>query len=151
MTISSTTIEAQRRHLTEYHNQARATYGKPPFYQSSTLNSMAQGYANQVADKNWFVADAYHTRPNGYCFAQWWNTKAPAAWRCGSGCTPSCPYAVGENLARGYSNASAVHNAWMNSTGHRANILNRSFKHIGIGIQDSRSGVRYWVVEFLGL
>ncbi|RHZ77717.1 hypothetical protein Glove_174g42 [Diversispora epigaea] len=38
----------------------------------------------------------------------------------------------GENLASGFSTEEAVMNAWMNSAGHRANIMNKSFKHIGV-------------------
>ncbi len=40
---------------------------------------------------------------------------------------------AGENIAKGYQSPEAVVNAWMNSPGHRANILNPSFTHIGVG------------------
>lgn len=40
---------------------------------------------------------------------------------------------AGENIAKGYSSAQAVVNAWMNSAGHRANILNSSYTQIGVG------------------
>ena len=40
---------------------------------------------------------------------------------------------AGENIAYGYSTPQAVVNAWMNSSGHRANILNSSYKQIGVG------------------
>lgn len=149
MALSNSTLLAQRRHLVTYHNQARGS-GKPALIQHSTLNQLAQNYANQVASKNWFRADAYHTRPNGMCFAQWWTAKAPAAWTCGPGCNPSCKKAIAENLARYQRNASEVHRDWMRSPSHRANILNRTYRYIGIGIADSRAGHRYWVVHFLG-
>jgi uncharacterized protein YkwD len=38
----------------------------------------------------------------------------------------------------------------MASTLHRANILNGNFAYVGFGIQDSSSGIRYWVAHFLG-
>ena len=41
--------------------------------------------------------------------------------------------AAGENIAAGQPTASSVHQAWMNSSGHRANILNGSFARIGVG------------------
>ena len=50
---------------------------------------------------------------------------------------PGDGYSVGENIAWGTQNlatAAEIHEAWMNSAGHRANILRRSFKEIGIGI-----------------
>ena len=40
---------------------------------------------------------------------------------------------AGENIARGYASAAQVVNAWMNSSGHRANILNAGFTKIGVG------------------
>ena len=56
---------------------------------------------------------------------------------------------VGENVAAGYPNGKAVTQGWMNSSGHRANILNRSFRLIGLGaVQDSRG--RWWVAQTFG-
>ena len=54
---------------------------------------------------------------------------------------------AGENIARGYASAAEVVNAWMNSTGHRANILNEGFTKIGIGYV---SDGNYWVQMFIG-
>lgn len=54
---------------------------------------------------------------------------------------------AGENIARGQSTPQAVVNAWMNSSGHRANILNSSYTHIGVGyVVDGR----YWTQMFIG-
>ena len=150
--LPSTTLSNQRRHLTSYHNQARGST-RPPLHQHSTLNAMALGWATQMAQKNYFKNDACHTRPNGYNFFQWWNAKAPASWRCSRTTCPygmACPYYIGENIARRYPNASSVFNAWMNSTSHYRNIMNRSYRYIGIGIYDARNGDRYWAVLFFG-
>ena len=54
---------------------------------------------------------------------------------------------AGENIARGQATPQAVVNAWMNSSGHRANILNPSFTHIGVGYVASG---RYWTQMFVG-
>lgn len=54
---------------------------------------------------------------------------------------------AGENIARGQATPQAVVNAWMNSSGHRANILNPSFTHIGVGY--AQNG-RYWTQMFIG-
>lgn len=54
--------------------------------------------------------------------------------------------AAGENIARGQATPAAVVNAWMNSSGHRANILNASFTHIGVGYV---SDGRYWTQMFI--
>lgn len=54
---------------------------------------------------------------------------------------------AGENIARGQKTSAAVVNAWMNSSGHRANILNSSFTHIGVGYVASGN---YWTQMFIG-
>ena len=54
---------------------------------------------------------------------------------------------AGENIARGQATPSAVVNAWMNSPGHRANILNASFTEIGVGYVASGN---YWTQMFIG-
>lgn len=53
---------------------------------------------------------------------------------------------AGENIAKGQATPEAVVNAWMNSSGHRANILNPSFTHIGVGYA---SGGSYWTQMFI--
>lgn len=53
---------------------------------------------------------------------------------------------AGENIARGYSSPQAVVNAWMNSSGHRANILNAAYTHIGVGYV---SAGNYWTQMFI--
>ena len=54
---------------------------------------------------------------------------------------------AGENIARGQRSPQAVVNAWMNSSGHRANILNASFTQIGVGyVADGN----YWTQMFIG-
>ena len=53
---------------------------------------------------------------------------------------------AGENIAKGYPTPQAVVNAWMNSSGHRANILNRSYTRIGVGYVP---GGHYWTQMFI--
>ncbi|MBQ8835148.1 MAG: cell wall-binding repeat-containing protein [Oscillospiraceae bacterium] len=55
--------------------------------------------------------------------------------------------AAGENIAVGQTNAAEVTDGWMNSSGHRANILDADFTHIGIGCVISNN-TRYWVQMF---
>lgn len=54
--------------------------------------------------------------------------------------------AAGENIARGYLTPKAVVEGWMNSPGHRANILNASFTHIGVGYFPDG---RFWTQMFI--
>ena len=76
-----------------------------------------------------------HTRPDGRsCFTAL--GEAGVSYR-----------AAGENIAMGYPTPEAVVNGWMNSPGHRANILNRSFTTIGVGYNSQRN---CWVQMFVG-
>lgn len=54
---------------------------------------------------------------------------------------------AGENIARGYTTPQAVVDGWMNSSGHRANILNSSYTHIGVGYVAAGN---YWTQMFIG-
>jgi uncharacterized protein YkwD len=56
--------------------------------------------------------------------------------------------AWGENVAMGYRTPRAVVRAWMHSAGHRANILNRRFRHVGVGLKRDENGIKYWTLDF---
>ncbi|MBR6108522.1 MAG: hypothetical protein IKQ36_02185 [Clostridia bacterium] len=57
--------------------------------------------------------------------------------------------AAGENIAAGYPTPAAVMDGWMNSPGHRSNILNAGFKHVGVGYCYANAGYgAYWVQLF---
>lgn len=58
-------------------------------------------------------------------------------------------FTAGENIAYGQSSPEAVMNAWMNSPGHRANILNSNFTMIGVGCYEE-NGTLYWTQIFAG-
>jgi uncharacterized protein YkwD len=55
---------------------------------------------------------------------------------------------AGENIAAGQTSPDQVMTSWMNSSGHRANILNSSFGHIGVGIVKNSAGTIYWTQDF---
>ena len=54
---------------------------------------------------------------------------------------------AGENIAMGYPTPESVMEAWMNSPGHRENILRESFTHLGVGVHDN--GSIWWTQAFL--
>lgn len=82
------------------------------------------------------ITNSYsHTRPNGSaCFTV---LREKYGW-------------MGENIAAGYQSPEAVVQGWMNSEGHRKNILNPNFKKIGVGYYNKPSSdmVNYWVQMF---
>lgn len=56
--------------------------------------------------------------------------------------------AAAENIARGQRTPAEVMSAWMNSTGHRNNILSPVYTHIGVGLAKDKNGVCYWTQMF---
>lgn len=81
-----------------------------------------------------------HMRPDGsYCF-----TVLEEVGMQGNG-------VAGENIAAGYSGAEAVMEAWMSSEGHKGNILDAGFAHLGVGYEVTSKDYRYyWVQMFYG-
>ncbi|GAA1371200.1 hypothetical protein GCM10009612_62030 [Streptomyces beijiangensis] len=97
---------------------------------NSPLASLATSFSEDMAARNFFD----HTDPDGK--SPW--DRADAAGVSGLG---------GENIARGQADAAAVMDAWMNSPGHRANILNCDYKTLGVGVHFG-SGGPWWTQDF---
>mgnify|MGYP001204844957 CR=1 FL=1 len=57
--------------------------------------------------------------------------------------------AAAENIAKGQNSPQSVMNSWMNSSGHRANILNGNFTQIGVGVAKDSRGNLYWTQMFI--
>jgi len=57
--------------------------------------------------------------------------------------------AAGENIAYGQKTAAEVMNAWMNSAGHKANILSTAYTTMGVGVAKAANGTLYWTQEFI--
>jgi uncharacterized YkwD family protein/spore coat assembly protein SafA len=56
---------------------------------------------------------------------------------------------AGENIAKGQKTAADVMKGWMNSPGHKANILNANYTEIGVGVAKDSSGTIYWTQQFI--
>lgn len=110
-------------------NAERAKYGLSALKVDSRVQQAAQVRAKET------VQSFSHTRPNGSSFST-------ALTEAGVSYTRS-----GENIAYGQSTPQQVVQAWMNSPGHRANILNESFTTIGVGYTVS-GGTAYWAQLF---
>ncbi len=57
----------------------------------------------------------------------------------------------GENIAEGYKTPEAVMTGWMNSPGHKANILTPGFEYLGVGLTTDSHGRSWWVQDFVSL
>ncbi|MGW3205536.1 CAP domain-containing protein [Streptomyces sp. NPDC001135] len=111
-------------------NQERAKVGCSPLAANSSLTSLAEAFSDDMAARDFFD----HTDPNGR--TPWDRAAAAGVTDLG-----------GENIARGQADAAAVMKAWMNSPGHRANILNCDFKTLGVGVHFGPGGP-WWTQDF---
>lgn len=110
-------------------NAARAQNGLSALTLDANMNRAAAVRAAELAQS------FSHTRPNGSRGLTALN-EAGVSYRT-----------AGENIASGQQTAQAVVSAWMNSSGHRANILSSSFGRMGVG-QATIGGRTYWVQLF---
>ncbi|MER5834559.1 CAP domain-containing protein [Streptomyces sp. NPDC002130] len=111
-------------------NEERAKVGCSPVAANSALTDLAQSYSEDMAARGFFD----HTDPDGR--TPWDRAEKAGISNLG-----------GENIARGQADAAAVMDAWMNSPGHRANILNCDFKTLGVGVELG-SGGPWWTQNF---
>lgn len=109
-------------------NAARARIGCEPVRIDVKLRKAAQSHSKDMADRDYFD----HTTPEGVGFAE----RIVAA---------GFPNPGAENIARGQTSATQVMNGWMESDGHRANILNCQLTAIGVGLD--KDGW-YWTQNF---
>ena len=123
-------IENQVIQLT---NQQRAKNGLKPLTANWELSRVARYKAMDMRDKNYFS----HTSPTyGSPFTMMKNFGI--SYR-----------AAAENIAAGQTTPQEVVTAWMNSAGHRANILNGTYTQIGVGYAQGGSQRYYWVQMFI--
>ncbi len=77
------------------------------------------------------------------------SARRHAAWMTNSRSLTHTSQAVGENIAMGQNSSAEVINAWMNSSGHRANILNPGYTRIGVAAFTTPDGTIFWCQQFL--
>ncbi|MEM9134948.1 MAG: CAP domain-containing protein [Actinomycetota bacterium] len=120
-----------RQDILNLVNAERSKAGCSAVSLNGTLNNAADGHAHDMANNDYFS----HTGLNGSSPGDR-ITAAGYSWRT-----------YGENIAAGQRDAQQVMTAWMNSSGHRANILNCSFAELGVGYA-LRGNTPYWVQKF---
>ncbi|MCM3602904.1 SafA/ExsA family spore coat assembly protein [Robertmurraya korlensis] len=123
-------IENQVVQLT---NQERAKYGLKPLVADWELARVARYKSADMRDRNYFS----HTSPTyGSPFDMMKNFGI--SYR-----------SAGENIAAGQRTPQEVVTAWMNSEGHRKNILSSGYTHIGVGYAQGGSKQHYWTQMFI--
>lgn len=99
-------------------NQTRSSFNLPPLRENPSLSLAAYYKAKDMLEKNYFS----HFSPEGTWLLDWLK-RVNYQYQF-----------AGENLAIGFVEAEEVHNAWMNSRSHRANILNSKYQEVGIAV-----------------
>ena len=124
-------ILSYEQEVVDLVNQIRKNHGLNPLTVNWQLSRVARYKSQDMLDKKYFS----HTSPtygSPFDMIKAFNISYRTA---------------GENIAMGYTSPSAVVNGWMNSTGHRANILNANYTQIGVGYV---ANGHYWTQMFIG-
>jgi uncharacterized YkwD family protein/spore coat assembly protein SafA len=114
-------------------NVERANRGLKPLTLNWQLSRVARTKSQDMINKNYFS----HTSPT---------YGSPFDMMKSFGIKYS---SAGENIAKGQRTPQAVMTGWMNSPGHKANILNTSYTEIGVGVAKDSSGTYYWTQMFI--
>lgn len=125
---AGSTADAYGRRVLELVNQERARAGLRPVRQSSCGDRVASAWSAQMARTGSFAHQ----------------NLGPVLDTCNAN-------RVGENIGAGSVSAEEMSTLWMNSPGHRANILNPAYTHLGVGAVQNSSGRWYATQTFLTL
>lgn len=122
------TVESE---VVDFANASRLEEGLNALECDAAMTSAARLHSQDMCDQGYFSHDSLDGRTP-------WQRMRSQGVNFG---------AAAENIARGQRNPASVHQAWMNSPGHRANILRRGLRRIGVGFVDC-NGARYWTQVF---
>lgn len=123
-------VSAYAQEVVRLVNIERENAGLAPLAVDATLSAAAQVRAQEID------VSFSHTRPDGTsCFTVL--KDFGISYR-----------ACGENIAKGSPSPARVVEGWMNSAGHRANILNANFTAIGVGVYADAAGTLHWAQLF---
>jgi uncharacterized YkwD family protein/spore coat assembly protein SafA len=114
-------------------NQERAKRGLQTLTQNWQLCRIARYKSQDMVNKNYF-AHISPTYGSPFKMMESFGIRFSAA---------------GENIAMGQQSPQAVMTAWMNSPGHRSNILSAAYTQIGVGVAKDSRGVLYWTQQFI--
>jgi uncharacterized protein YkwD len=126
-----TAIEIREDEVATLTNRERAKAGCGALRVDARLHAAARGHSEDMARHNTMS----HTGSDG---SSPWDRAERAGYT----------QPMAENVAAGYRTAADVVRGWMNSDGHRANILNCEAKAIGVGLAYSKDGTPYWTQLF---
>jgi uncharacterized YkwD family protein len=126
-------VKALELRVVELVNKERVSRGLQPLANNWQLQRVARYKSADMLNKKYFS----HTSPT---------YGSPFNMMENFGITFS---SAGENIAMGQRTPEEVVNAWMNSPGHRANILSPTYTQIGVGYAKGSTGMTYWTQMFI--
>ena len=127
---NNNTVVSYAEKVVKLVNEERAKEGLAPLGIDKNVEKAALVRAKEIQ------SSFSHTRPNGSSFATVLKENG-VTYR-----------GAGENIAWGQKTPEQVVTAWMNSPGHRANIMNAKYTKIGVGNLQNNAGTQYWVQLF---
>lgn len=132
--VTDSDFSKEQLEVLEIVNKERASNGLKPLTLNKELSKVATVKSQDMVDKGYFD----HTSPT---------YGSPFDMMKAFGISYKT---AGENIAKGQKTPTEVMNDWMNSSGHRANILNSKFTELGVGIAKDSNGKLYWTQMFIG-
>ena len=126
-------VKALENEVIRLVNIERAKYGLPALKKNWELCRIARYKAQDMINNNYF---AHQSPVYGSAFTMMTNFGIKYT-------------AAAENIAYGQRSAQAVVTAWMNSPGHRSNILSGSYDQVGVGVAKAANGTLYWSQMFI--
>nr|WP_289038921.1 CAP domain-containing protein [uncultured Allobacillus sp.] len=131
--LTEADIQEFEYQVLELVNEERKAQGLKPLEFSVQVSEVARAKSHDMADSNYFD----HQSPNYGSPFEMMQTFG-VDYR-----------AAGENIAMGQRSPEEVMNGWMNSEGHRKNIMHDQFTHLGVGYVE-KNGTTYWTQMFVG-
>jgi uncharacterized protein YkwD len=117
--------EISRAEIMFAHNKERGMKGVEPMAEDATLQDRAQKWAEWMAQNGSLVHSKLTMTGTGF-------------------------NRMGENIAMGYTDIDSVMQGWMNSSGHKRNIMDPKFNKAGFGYAKTPDGPPYWCAQFGG-
>jgi uncharacterized YkwD family protein len=130
-TEADTGLSEFEQQVVNLTNEERAKAGLPALEVDTELSKVAQAKSEDMRDNNYFAHNS-PTYGSPFDMMNQFGVDYQSA---------------GENIAKGQQTPEEVVNAWMNSEGHRKNIMNGSFTHIGVGYVEEGN---IWTQQFIG-
>ena len=131
--VPTTDFVTMEQQIVALVNDERAAIGLAELKVNDSLAGVAETKAEDLRDQNYFAHQS-PTYGSPFDMMKQFSISFSTA---------------GENLAKGQKTPEEVMNDWMESSGHKANILNSAYTEIGVGYVTNNDGTTYWVQQFI--